>query len=279
VTEKFDAAATLNLIDAGAVSHLSLVPTMLKRLLDARGDRPFPASLKVVLLGGASIPEPLVSECQRQSLPIVCSYGLTEAASQVTATRLWDTPERQRTSGRMLADQGLQIRDENGVRLPADQVGEIWIRGKTVFRGYVGDKKASFDHDGWFATGDLGRLDDDGYLTVVGRKDEMFISGGENIYPQEIEQAALTGSGIARAACVPIADEHWGMRPLLFVEPETDAVIDVSLIRKLLLARLARFKVPEQIVVLDQLPGAAIGKVDYAQLRRMAEQLAKKRDR
>lgn len=190
-------------------THLSLVGTQLYRLLRAEK---LPASfrmVKAILLGGSAISPALVAAAHHRKLPVFPSYGLTEMASQVTTMRPDSPPPKHETSGKLLKNRDLQIADD----------GEILVCGDTLFQGYVEDGRVrdARDAHGWFHTGDLGSLDADGYLTVHGRKDFMFISGGENIHPEEIEVALMRLGGIEQALVVPVADPEFGQRPVAFL--------------------------------------------------------------
>jgi O-succinylbenzoic acid--CoA ligase len=222
------------------VTHLSLVSTQLRRLLSATESRDLiRRHLKAVLLGGSGMPPELIKRSVERGLPIHTSYGLSEMASQVTTTPLSASHDSLRTSGRLLPYRQLRIAVS----------GEIEVRGETRFAGYVdGATLASpFDSDGWFATGDIGSLDQNGYLTVLGRRDTMFISGGENIYPEEIERALLRIDGILEAVVVPVADEAYGSRPCAFIRTEPPVDIALDRIRDELRDFLPAFKLPDRI--------------------------------
>lgn len=192
-----------------SITHLSLVPTQLRRLLDDPHFGAASSSLKAILLGGSPIPATLLSDAVENRLPVYLTYGLTEMASQV-ATGCSDHP----CSPRVLPYREL--------RITAD--GEIVVRGETLFKGYVEDNSIvrPLDPDCWFHTGDLGSLDSDGSLTVLGRKDNMFISGGENIQPEQIEHALMSIEGIFDALIVPVDDREYGHRPVAFIRYRSD---------------------------------------------------------
>jgi O-succinylbenzoic acid--CoA ligase len=218
-------------------THLSLVPTQLHRILSENKelDR-ITGKLKAVLIGGGALPPALIEEATERKLPLFTSYGLTEMASQVTTTSVSDNPLKLQTAGKLLTHCNLKISDND----------EIMVRGKTLFLGYVvGNKlQQSVDTDGWFATGDMGQLDDDGYLTVTGRKDNMFVSGGENIHPEEIEDAIRRLDNVADVVVVAVADTEYGERPIAFVRMETGHNLDGNRIAAHLRKHLAGYKVP-----------------------------------
>jgi O-succinylbenzoic acid--CoA ligase len=189
-----------------AATHVSLVSTQLSRLLREDADL---GGLEAVLMGGGPVPPSLVDEALARGLPLHTSYGLTEMASQVTTTPPDASIEELRTAGRVLPNREVSISER----------GEIMVRGETLFAGYVeGEELARpLDPEGWFHTGDLGELDGDGYLRVGGRIDNLFISGGENVQPEEIEEALCRLEGVDEAVVVPVPDEEFGARPVAFV--------------------------------------------------------------
>jgi o-succinylbenzoate---CoA ligase len=218
---------------AGGATHVSLVPTQLLRLL--RQEDFERGALKAILLGGGPIPPLLVDEAASRGLAIHTSYGLTEMASQVTATPPGAPREVLRTSGRLLPHREISTSDD----------GEILVRGETLFAGYVKSDIVDrpLDMEGWFHTKDLGELDADGYLSVRGRKDNLFISGGENVQPEEIEEALCHLEGVEEAVVVPISEAEFGSRPVAFVRTVEGAARLGDLARALEL-HLPRFKIP-----------------------------------
>lgn len=270
LVNRFEPAQVIDLVDRGEITHLSLVPTMLLDLLRVRGHRSLPASLKAILLSGAPTPPALLEQILRLKLPIVTSYGLSEGASQVTATRIGDTPAHLATNGRPLRYREVRIADDDRRDCATGTIGEILVRGVVMFRGYLNEPPR--EPAAWFATGDLGSLSEDGYLTVTGRKDRMFISGGENIYPEEIERCAQLLSSVREAVCIAVPHERWGMRPALVVETAAGSPLDLDALRQHLAHQLPRFKQPDKIIFVEKLPRTGIDKVDRA---RVAQILAK----
>jgi O-succinylbenzoic acid--CoA ligase len=218
------------------VTHLSLVATQLRRLLgDPRG-REALRSLKAVLLGGGPLPAPLIEAAAALGARIVATYGSTETASQAAATRCGDPPEALRTAGRALPFREIAV----------DAGGEILARGRTLFLGYLDGGNLSRAHDerGWFHTGDLGRIDEAGRLLVEGRRDNMFIAGGENIHPEEIERALADFPGVLDALVVPVPDAEFGARPAAFLRTLSGELPDPVEIGAFLRRSLPGFKVP-----------------------------------
>jgi O-succinylbenzoic acid--CoA ligase len=191
------------------------------------------AGLKAVLMGGGPVSASLVDEALSRGLPVHTSYGLTEMASQVTTTPPGASLEALRTAGRVLPEREVSISEE----------GEILVRGATLFSGYVegGRLDLPLDADGWFHSGDLGELDENGDLHLLGRRDNLFISGGENIQPEEIEEVLCRLDGIDEAVVVPVPDPEFGYRPVAFVRADGDEPGDLAPeLRKV----LPGFKVP-----------------------------------
>ncbi|MFH2054495.1 MAG: o-succinylbenzoate--CoA ligase [bacterium] len=265
LADDFDAGHYLELIARGEVTMLSLVPAMLQRMLAAWDKALPPVGLKAILLGGAPLSAALAEKIKQSGWQVLPTYGLTETASQVTTTSLPCPPDKLMTAGRPLFYRDVSIVDEQGRSLRPGEVGEIAVGGEVLCQGYV-DHRLPLTEDGLLRTGDLGTLDSDGYLTVKGRRDEMLISGGENIYPAEIVSAAESCPGVKAAAVIPIEDVEWGQRPLLCVEIESD--FSFERLRDQLSNNLARFMVPERIEVLVELPRTGIGKIDRAELKR-----------
>ncbi|MEM6783997.1 MAG: AMP-binding protein [Bacteroidota bacterium] len=210
------------------VTHASLVATQLRRALGAATPADLDAlrGMDALLLGGSAIPDDLLREAYDAGLPVLTSYGMTEMSSTVTATPPDASFEALRTAGAVLPHREVKLADD----------GEILVRGRTRFAGYLspdgneGDTlREPFDADGWFATRDLGawvEIDGQRLLRVVGRKDRMFISGGENIQPEAIEAALLRLPGVRRAAVVPVPDAEFGHRPVAFVEADAGTDLD-----------------------------------------------------
>lgn len=226
-------------VEAYAVTHLSLVSTQLYRLLHG-GDAKVLEGLKGILLGGSAIPEPLLRKAAHAKLPIYTSYGLTEMATQVTTTAKGDPLDKLLTSGRPIVPDSIRIAGDD----------EILVNGPTRFLGYITEGKIDLplDDEGWFHTGDLGRIIDEGYLIVSGRIDNMFISGGENIQPEEIEDRLTGIPGIEEACVVPVDHPEFGQVPAAFVKTKDDTSIDEQAIRAELAAHLPPFKIPKAIL-------------------------------
>jgi O-succinylbenzoic acid--CoA ligase len=247
-------------------SHVSVVPTTLSRILDAVADAPPPATLRAVLLGGGPIPPELVRRAITAGWPVVPTYGLSEAASGVTALPTVEAATHPERAGRALPGVELQIVDPDQAG-----VGEILVRTPALFSEYLGDPAAAaaaVTDAGWLRTGDLGRLDGDGRLMVLDRRTDRIVRGGENVSPAEVEAVLLDHPAIAEAAVVARRDETFGHVPVAAIvirDPATDPGDDALTIH--CRERLAAAKVPVAFVRLETLPRTAAGKLRRAELR------------
>jgi HIP---CoA ligase len=269
----FDAGAVLDRIAADAVSFLPGPPTLYQSMLShPRRDAADLSSLRCAVTGAAVIPVELIHR-MRSDLgfdTVLTAYGLTEATGVVTMCRPGDDPETIATTcGTAIPDTEVRVVDDAGRRVPAGEAGEVVVRGYNVMRGYFDDpdQTAETIRDGWLHTGDIGVLDERGYLTITDRKKDMFISGGFNAYPAEIEHALLAHPGIAQAAVVGVPDERLGEVGAAFVVPAAGAQPAPGEIVDWARERMANFKVPRHVVVTDALPLNASGKVLKHELR------------
>jgi len=219
------------------VTHVSLVAAQLHRLLEENGGVERLHGLKAILLGGSGIPEGLLREAHAAHLPIHTSYGLTEAASQVTTTPPGADLEALLTSGVSLHPDGLRF----------DGEGQILVGGPTCFLGYyrAGGLETPFDAEGYFATGDLGRFDEQGRLVVTGRRDNRFIVGGENVQPEEIERCLCRLPGVRRAVVVGVPHDRFGNTPVAFVEGGS---LTLEGMREALAEMLPAHKIPRRLL-------------------------------
>lgn len=262
IHERFEVGAVNHALEHDGITHISLVATMLQRLLDERGDRPYPATLRTVLLGGAPCPQPLLEQCARLGIPVVQTYGMTETASQSVTLSPQEALRKLGSAGKPLFPTELRIENE-GQPVGVGAIGEILLRGPNVTPGYDHrpDATAQAIQAGWLHTGDLGYLDDEGYLYVVNRRTDLIISGGENIYPAEIEAVLLTHPLVVEAVVVGIPDEQWGQVVGAAVVLQPESTIDETALLTFTGERLAKFKVPRHLKIVSDLPRNAAGKV------------------
>ncbi len=278
VVARFEPDAVLALMRGpDAPSHVSVVPVQLARLLEAGsavpGDAPAdaahaPAALRAVLLGGAPIPPALVRRAAAAGWPVIPTYGLTEAGSGVTALPAGEATTTPESAGRPLPGVMLRIAGPG-----PDGVGEIEVRTPAAFSGYMGREgatRAAFTADGWLRTGDLGRLDAADRLFVADRRDDLVVSGGENVYPAEVEAVLASHPAIEEAGVAGRADPTWGAVPVagIVVRPGVPDPGDAAL-RAWCRERLARAKVPASFVRLAALPRTSSGKLRRRELREM----------
>jgi len=256
-------------IDEDGVSMLSVVAVMLMRILDARGHRPFPGSLRCVLVGGGPVPFSLLEDAQRLGAPVVQTYGLTEAASQVTTFSKEDALSKQGSAGKPLFSTEVCIVDTCGRVLGPEQVGEILVRGPVVMAGYFGRPKETAEalRGGWLHTGDIGFLDKEGYLYVSDRRCDLIVSGGENIYPAEVEAALLSHPHVLEAGVIGVPDTRWGQAVAAFLLLRDGKRIDEGHVKAFLKERLAGYKVPAHVRFVGSLPRNASGKLLRHRLR------------
>ena len=244
IREKFSEQVVLDALDTEDVTIVSLVPTVLQRIVE-RIQAP---TLRAILLGGEFIPMPLLQECVQRDLPVYKTYGMSETFAQSTTFSIQDYPNKLASVGYPLEGVTIDIRnpDEEGV-------GEVWLSSPMLMKGYLNKEPIH----GAFNTDDIGYVDDDGFLYLLNRRKDIIISGGENIYPKEIEDVLYGMDGILECAVTPVSDPKWGQVPVLCVVTNCSE----EDILQYLLSRLAKYKVPKCIVYYDALPKNSMGKI------------------
>ena len=278
IHERFDEVRAVRALREERVSLLSVVANMLQRMY-ALDEAPYPATLRAVLLGGGPAPRPLLEASAARGVPVLQTYGLSETASQVATLSSADALRKLGSAGLPLSGTTVRIEVATAegatAEAAAGEIGEIVVSGPTVCAGYLGRPEATAEaiRDGWLHTGDLGYLDDEGYLYVADRRDDLIVSGGENVYPAEVESVLLGFAGIEECAVVGVPDERWGALVVAVLVPGAGAALDVAAVDAHLRARLAGYKVPRRIeVAADPLPRTASGKVQRHLVRsRLAE--------
>ena len=227
------------------------------------------SSLRFAVCGAAPATRELLAACEEKfGVPILEGYGLTEGTCASTLNPLHG-PRKAGTVGTALPGQRLRVVDENLEDVPTGEVGEVLIAGDVVMAGYLGDPEATEKTivDGWLRTGDVGRLDDDGYLTLVDRIKDMIIRGGENLYPKEIENAIGSLPGVLEVAVVGRPDTVLGEVPVAFIVPYPDAHLTPEDVIAHCTSRLTRVKIPTEVTILGELPKNPVGKIDKPTLR------------
>jgi O-succinylbenzoic acid--CoA ligase len=258
--EKFSPEHINRDLDSKGVTGISLVASMLAGVLAQRQTPAPPAVLECVLLGGGPAPAPLLDAALAAGFPVAPTYGLTEAASQVATRRPGDPTGE---GLRPIPGSEIKIVDADGRALTPDRPGEICVRGGSVMSGYWERPEATRDalREGWLHTGDIGALDRDGGLSVFDRRSDLIVSGGENVYPAEVESALLEHPSIAEAGVTAQDDETYGQRPVAFLVAAEGALPDSASLRAHCRERLAGFKCPVKFVEVSSLPRTASGKL------------------
>jgi len=261
IPDALDTAAISDCLDgvglppgAPAPTHVSLVPTQLAKLLDHRGSRPAPSSLRCVLVGGAHAPASLVARAHDAGWPVALTYGSTEMTSQIATAPPALTLAKPGTVGPPL----------DGVEVRVEDDGSLLVRGPTGALGYVGedeDMEPLASPDGWYRTGDLGRIDDEGHLWITGRRIDRIVSGGVTLDAVEVEEALRAHPTVIDACVVGLADDTWGQRVAAWVEP-VEGEFEQGEIERFVAERLSSAKRPRAWHVAHGLPRNVNGKVD-----------------
>ena len=267
---RFDAAALDRMLREKPITLVSLVPTMLTRLLDAK-TADWTPRLRLILLGGEATPAALVARCMAAGIPIAASYGLSEAASQAATALPESLRVKPESVGKPLLFTRIRVVDEGGAELPAGAPGELLLQGPSLMRRYHGAPEATATalRDGWLHTGDIGYLDADGDLFVLQRREDLIVSGGENVYPVEVEDALRAHPAIAEAVALGIKDEAWGQRVSAAIQLKPGENASAEQICAFLRRRLAGYKIPRQICFVDVFPRAASGKIIRRDVRKV----------
>ncbi|WP_083208623.1 acyl-CoA ligase FadD12 [Mycobacterium malmoense] len=266
---KFDPEATLDLIDRHRATGLAVVPVMFDRIMELPTEvrkRYSCKSLRFAAASGSRMRPDVVTAFMDEFGDVIYNnYNATEAGMIATAT-----PEDLRaapdTAGRPAGGTEIRILDSDFNELPAGEVGTIYVRNDTQFEGYTSGTTKDF-HAGFMSSGDVGYLDEAGRLFVVGRDDEMIVSGGENVYPIEVEKTLAAHPDVAEAAVIGVDDEQYGQRLAAFVVLNPGAGATVDTLKQHVRENLANYKVPREITVLDELPRGSTGKIQRNELQ------------
>lgn len=267
---RFDPAGTLAAIANDRPSLTVLVPAQMSALMSLPGwEAADLSSLRFVTTGSMIVPVPLIEKFHARGLPMVQIYGSTETAPVVVYQTRADAERKLGSTGRAGIHSEIRLVDKQYIDVPAGTRGEILIRGPQVMREYWADPKATAEalRDGWYHSGDIGHLDEEGWLYVDERKKDVIISGGENIYPAELEALLAECEAIAEAAVVARADEQWGEIPVATIVLRESCAMDREAVLALFEGRIARFKRPRDVLFLESLPRNAMGKIQKFRLR------------
>ncbi|MFD3380321.1 MULTISPECIES: o-succinylbenzoate--CoA ligase [unclassified Streptomyces] len=271
LVEAFDPAATLDLIERHRITFMFGVPTMFEHV--ARHPRWADAdlsSLRMLSCGGSPVPTPLIAAYQERGLTFLQGYGMTEASPGVLFLDAEHAVSKAGSAGVPHFFSDVRVVRPDLAPAEIGETGEVVVRGPHVMPGYWGlpDETAAVFHDGWFRSGDAARIDEDGYVTIVDRIKDMIISGGENIYPAEIEDQLLAHPDIVECAVIGVPDEKWGEVPRAVVVPREDVELDPDEVLASLAGRLAKYKIPKSVVLADELPRTASGKLLKSRVRK-----------
>jgi fatty-acyl-CoA synthase len=275
--EEFDPVEGLDLIQRHGVTVQYGVPTVFAgELREQRRKARDLGSLRLGLVAGAPMPEELFTEVEAELCPLLLSaYSLSETSSTLTMTTPSDPAEKRRfTVGRPLPNTSIRVLDEEGAELPPESLGELAVKGPGVMKGYYRQPREtaqSFDQDGYLKTGDLGIVDEDGYVHLVGRRRDVIIRGGSNVYPREVEDRLHAHPAVLEAAVVGIRDEILGEAICAAVVPMEGAIVTDEEIRDWCRQTLTEYKVPDQVRFMDHLPMTGTGKIRRVELARLVE--------
>lgn len=278
-TAPFNVDETNRVLSDNPITVVSLVPTMLQRLLDAK-TRPWNPHLRIILLGGEAPSAELLARCAADELPIATCYGLTETASHVVTALPEKVYRKPGSVGAPLMTAQLRIIDEQGEDAAPNVPGEVLVKGGAVMRGYYKDPAATANalRAGWLHTGDIGYLDEDGDLFILQRREDLIVSGGENIYPAEIETVLRQHPAVADAVVLGLPDSQWGQRVAVLIETRADQSATADEITAFAREHLARYKIPRQIAFVAALPRTPSGKVQRREARKAFDNAPQSRD-
>lgn len=266
----YDLEKVLSLTSLGRITRFYAVPTIYSRLLTVPGLRDQLGALKYCFSAAASMASEIVRQWKDQTgLTIYEGYGMTESASAVTYNHYFE--HRVGSVGSPVPGVEVEIRNSSGSRVSPEVEGEICIRGRNIMNGYLNNPEATrgaFWDGAWFRSGDVGVLDDRGYLYIVDRLKDMIITGGENVYPREVEEILFTLPEVRECAVVGLPDREWGEKVTAFIVPHDGKSINPTELKSYLRQRISAFKVPKEFLVVDELPKNATGKILKREIRK-----------
>jgi len=263
--KKFDPAIVLKLLEEEKATMFMAVPTMLSMMAQSPDfDKVDLSSVKYFIIGGEPMPLPLIEVWHKKGVPIRQGYGLTEVGPSVTSLHQDDAVRKMGSIGKINFYLKYKIVDDNGNEVKQGEVGELILKGPSVTPGYWRNPTATSESlkNGWFYTGDLVREDEDGFLYVVDRKKNMFISGGENVYPAEIEKFLYTHPLIQEVAVIGVPDEKWGEVGKAYIKLKEGASISPDELKKYCEGNLARYKIPKYFEIIEEIPKSETGKIN-----------------
>ncbi|HEY7759533.1 MAG TPA: AMP-binding protein [Burkholderiales bacterium] len=270
--ERFDPGHWIADVRARRPTLSLVVPATIKAILEHPA---WPgadlSSLRAVFTGSSIVPDALFAPFHARGVPLAQVYGATETGPVSIYLRAADAVRKSGSAGTVAIHCDIRLMGGDGADVARGQVGEIWVRGPSLMQGYWKDPHNPAFEQGWFRSGDLARQDEEGFYWVAGRSQDMIVSGGENIYPAEIENVLAQCADIAEAAVIGLPDPQWGEVPVAAVVKRPGSTLDEATVLRLFEGRLGRFKRPRRVVFMARLPKTALGKVQTAQLRSALE--------
>jgi O-succinylbenzoic acid--CoA ligase len=261
IQHQFQPDAVNQSIKEEAVTIVSVVSAMLAKMVNILDPAGYPDIFRCMLVGGGPVPKNLLQDCRAKKIPVYQTYGLTETASQFVTLSPEYMDSKLGSAGKALFLSEMRIENQGQEQLPGE-VGEIVVRGPNVATGYLNIKNDSFGTgDGWFHTGDLGYIDAEGFLYVVDRRSDLIISGGENVYPAEIEAVLTSHPFIVEAGVIGIKDKQWGQVPVAFISINEGSSLKETEIQAFCRERLAGYKCPRHVYFIAKLPRNAANKL------------------
>jgi fatty-acyl-CoA synthase len=266
----FNPSELLQLIEKEKVTVLFGIPVMFLLMTQMpEFETTDYSSVRFFISGGAPIPKPLIETWLNHGVDFNQGYGMTETATAITALRVKDALRKLGSCGKPVFHTDIRIVDMEGIDLPAGDMGEVWVKGPNVIREYwqLPEATAETITDGWLHTGDMGYIDDEGYLFLVDRRKDMYISGGENVYPAEVEDVLMACEQLADAGVIGIPDAKWGEVGLAVVVATPGVEVSEAEVIEFCKGRLAKYKVPKKVVFVEALPRTATGKILKKELK------------
>lgn len=267
--QSFDAKETIRVINEEKVTIMSIVTTMLSRVIEELGKNSLGPAFRCMLSGGGPVPLPLLEKCVEKNVPVYQTYGMTETSSQIVTLSPEYSIKKLGSAGKPLFPSQLKIVDTLGKEAAALQSGEIVVKGPNVTPGYLNRDDAL--NDGWLNTGDIGYVDEDGFLYVQDRRSDLIISGGENIYPAEIEGILTSHPSILDAGVIGVEDDKWGQVPTAFIVSK-EVLSELEII-DFCARKLAKYKLPKKFYFVEEIPRNASRKLLRRELRKMYEEM------
>ncbi|HKL02756.1 MAG TPA: AMP-binding protein, partial [Cryomorphaceae bacterium] len=269
LTNEFEAEDVLANLEKSESTLFMAVPTMLKILGDTErfSSLKLP-SIRYFIVGGEALPIPVIEAWDEKGIPIRQGYGLTEVGPNVTSLHQNDALQKRGSIGFFNFYIDARVVSDSGTDCKTNEVGELWLKGPNVSPGYWqnNDANASSFVDGWFKTGDLVRIDAEGFVFVAGRKKEMYISGGENVYPREVEKVIQSHPDVTEASVIGVPDKKWGESGAAWVATRDNTPLNQSALKAYVAERLAKFKIPKYFFFTEALPLNTTGKIDKKKL-------------